>query len=388
MMNLIHSGIIQLLKSAVLGQSLPLPAGFSLDEAFPRIKAHQLIPIAYDGAVRCGIDPKTPIMRRMLQGYIHCSLISEGQMMVLEQIYQEFEHNGIDYMPVKGCNLKAMFPKPEMRQMGDADILIRVEQYEKIKPILAGLGLKEDSESDHELVWLSDRLHLELHKRLFPSAHTDFGVYFGDGWCLAKNAGGFRYHMTCEDEFAYLFTHYAKHYRAGGIGCRHILDLWVYRRAHPDLDEKRICKIMERIRLREFYENTNDLIRLWFEDGDGSEKTEFMSEYIFNSGSWGNMEKRMLAIYARNASPASQSRAKTRLQIVFPPVSKLRYSYPILKKMPWLTPVFWPVRWADILLFKRGSIQVKLSAMKAATVEQVDNFHQSLRYVGIDFHHE
>ena len=33
-----------------------------------------------------------------------------------------------------------MYPKTEMRVMSDADILIRTEQYDKIRPIMVELG--------------------------------------------------------------------------------------------------------------------------------------------------------------------------------------------------------------------------------------------------------
>ena len=46
-------------------------------------------------------------------------------------------------MPLKGCNMKALYPSPELRVMGDADILIRVEQYDRIRPIIQSLGFEE-----------------------------------------------------------------------------------------------------------------------------------------------------------------------------------------------------------------------------------------------------
>ena len=43
--------------------------------------------------------------------------------------------------------------------------------------------------------------------------------------------------MSAEDEMIYIFTHYAKHYRAAGVGIKHILDLWVYKLYKPELDK-------------------------------------------------------------------------------------------------------------------------------------------------------
>ena len=125
-------------------------------------------------------------------------------------------------MLLKGTLLKEMYPKKELRAMGDADILIKTEQYDKIKPIMQGLGFEERTESDHELIWRKPQLLLELHKKLIPSYNKDYYAYFGDGWQLGKPNSNFphRFEMSDEDQMIYLFTHFAKHYRDAGIGIR------------------------------------------------------------------------------------------------------------------------------------------------------------------------
>ena len=57
-----------------------------------------------------------------------------------------------------------------MRTMGDADILIKTEQYERIVPIMNRLGYLPGVESNHECVWdKKNMLHVELHKMLIQS---------------------------------------------------------------------------------------------------------------------------------------------------------------------------------------------------------------------------
>ena len=58
--------------------------------------------------------------------------------------------------------------------------------------------------------------------------------------------------MTPEDEFIYLFTHFAKHYRDGGIGCRYVVDLWVFLRNNPTMDPEKIKRELDKLQLREF----------------------------------------------------------------------------------------------------------------------------------------
>lgn len=77
-MNVIQQGIITLLKCAITGQCLPLPEGFDLERAYPVIRRHHMIPLAYEGAVNCGMDRNHPVMKRMFAGCCRATLYSEG----------------------------------------------------------------------------------------------------------------------------------------------------------------------------------------------------------------------------------------------------------------------------------------------------------------------
>lgn len=387
-MDAMKQGVITLLKSAVTAQPLPLPEGFDIEQAMPLVRRHHMATLVYDGAVRCGISRETPAMRKMFQSYCRAMQISEGQMAEFHKICRAFDEAQIDYMPLKGCRMKALYPKPELRLMGDADILIRMEQYEKIRPIMEESGFTEGSESDHELHWISPELHVELHKRLIPSYNRDFHAYFGDGWQLAKVIDGVRYAMAPEDEMVYLFTHFAKHYRDGGIGCRHMVDLWVYRRANPNLDEGYMEAELEKLGLLEFYRNILRLIDFWFCDGPTDEKLEFMSEYVLAAGSWGQMENRVLSLTVRDAKHSAlgfSGRLVYIWYILFPGVSVLKSKYTVLKKAPWLLPVVWIIRPFYKVLFEHKSLGQKKKELGMLDRKTLDAHRRMLHYVGLDY---
>ncbi|MBQ7230956.1 MAG: nucleotidyltransferase family protein [Oscillospiraceae bacterium] len=388
-MNDLQRGILLMLKSAVTGEHYPLPAGFSLEDALPVIKKHNLATLAYQGAVSCGLDGMSPAMLGLMQRYCRQMMRSEAQMAAVEQLCAAFEENGIDYMPLKGINMKSRYPKPELRIMGDADILIRTEQYGAIRPIMEGLGYTPEVESDHEYVWKSPALYLELHKRLIPSYNRDYYAYFGDGWALAKRREGCRYAMVPEDEWIYLFTHFAKHYRDGGIGCRHVLDLWVYLRGCPGLDMARIRRELRKLRLLEFYENIRRLLELWFGNGTEDAKLAMMTDFIFDSGNWGSRESHVLAAEMKNRAAAGSARGgrlRSVWQLLFPGTRNMAARYPVLEKAPWLLPVMWPVRWVDAALFRRDRVIRKGRDMQFATAEKVDGYQRAMHAVGLDFH--
>ena len=330
-------------------------------------------------------------MLGLLQVYCKQLMHSEAQTEAIERLCAVFEENGIDYMPLKGCNMKSRYPKPELRIMGDADILIRTEQYDRIRDLVAALGYNPEVESDHEYVWRSPALFLELHKRLIPSYNSDYYAYFGDGWRLAKTRQGFRYAMTPEDEFIYLFTHFAKHYRDGGIGCRHVLDLWVYLRSCPGLDQGYIRRELQKLRLLEFYENVLRLLDVWFDGGASDEKTDMMTDFVFDSGSWGKWESHVLSAEVKNRKAAGSvrgGRIRSLWQLLFPAARDMAIRYPVLDKAPWQLPLMWPVRWVDALLFRRDRVLRKHRDFRSATAEKVDGYQRAMNHVGLDFNFE
>jgi len=387
-MNAVQQGIITLIRSGLIGKALPLPETFDLETAYPQILRHGILTLAFDGAVLCGIDRKTPVMKKLFQGYVKALMQSEQQLAILDRVCAAFDRIGVDYMPLKGANLKAIYPKQEHRLMGDADILIRTGQYDKIRPILPELGMREGVESDHEVIWSCPDLHLELHKRLIPSYNKDYYRYFGDGWQLAKIQNGNRYSMTPEDEYIYLLTHFAKHYRDSGIGCRHLVDLWVYRQAHK-LDASYIAAELKALQLFDFEQNIRAVLAVWFEDAEETEKTAFITDVIFQSGSWGSRETHAASLGTKNAAITGSVRKGRMLKVAqafFPNSVALQNHYPLLKKYPALLPVFWPVRWVTAVLFRRDNLRRQYQELQMTNAAAVQTYQQALNYVGLDFH--
>lgn len=384
-----QKGIITLLKSAVTQQSLPISEDFDLEAAAALMKRHQCNTLLYDGAVRCGFSRDLPVMQKLFRSYCKMMQISVGQMQMLEQVLAAFEANGIDYMPLKGSNLKALYPQPELRVMGDADVLIRIEQRKAIKKVMESLGFSNTGESDYEYVWQNQQLYLELHKRLVPSYDQDFYRHLGDGWRLARQQEGCHYAMSPEDELIFLFTHFTKHYRDGGIGCRQVVDLYVYLRAYPELDEAYICQELDKLYLLTFYDNIRHLLDVWFADAPVDEITEHISQFVFGSGNWGNSDSRVLSFGVRdqrNEDGVGRSRLAWLRKVMFPELQAMRKKYTVLNKAPWLLPAVWVVRPFYKLLFERRDVMKRKNQFHTLNRENLEKRKQSLKYVGLDYH--
>jgi len=387
-----QKGVVNLIKSALCSTKEDLPAGFDFSEAYALGKSHQILPLLYYGAVNSGIKLDSQMKALLENATMQNVLVNQKQMYLVKVVFAAFEKNEISYMPLKGTLLKGVYPKPEMRPMSDADILIKEEEYDKISSVLQGLGFKEKYESNHELVWKKSVLTLELHKSLIPTYHKDYYNYFGNGWKLAKERiDNFGYKMKYEDALIYNFTHMAKHYRAGGIGIRHIIDVYMCFPKESQLDYNYVKAELKNLKLWEFFCNVLDTVKVWFGEKESNEKTDFITDYIFSSGSYGTAERQNIGEAlksAKNIGSSEKVMSKRRISLVFPSYKAMCLRNPVLKKCPPLLPVMWVVRWFELLIFGRDTIKRQTRNLKKVTAENIDSFEDSLKFVGLEFNFE
>lgn len=381
-----QKGILTLVRAAITGEPLPLPADFSVEEAYRQILRHQIPGLAFEGAVRCGVAKTLPAMQQLFRIYCMDLRHSERQMQAIDQLCQAFESEKIDHMLMKGCHLKPLYPRHELRRMGDADVLIRDRQYPTVKKIVTDLGYEEEVGADHTYTWKREDLYLELHRRPIPKESRDLYEYFGDGWSRTRHSEGHRYELSPEDEYIYVFVHYAKHYRLGGIGLRQAIDLWVYRRAHPGMDETYIEKELDQLRLRDFYRNTVRTLMAWFEDGAADETTELLGRFIFDSGSWGTYTNTVLSKGVKYRSGKNNAQRRNMLRLLFPSAVSMEGRYRVLIRHRWLLPACWVMRWVDVLIHRRHNIKRRMQEKDILNEEDLSVFEKNMHAVGLAYH--
>ena len=389
-MNTQQKGIITLIKSALEGKAYPLPEDFDMDQAVSEAFRHKILALTYYGALNCGVDKKAQPMKQLFSGLILTMNITEKQRFEISKLFAAFEEQKVEYLPMKGTILQDIYPKCEMRTMGDADILIRMEQNETISGIMAALGYEFLYESDHELVWKKGKVVVELHKCVIPTYETDYYAYFGDGWKRAKRISPENgiHELTPEDFYIYLFVHFAKHYRMSGVGIKHVVDLQVYQQAHPELDGEYIRSQLEEMDLLRFYDYVTQMMGAWFEDKELTDRADYITQVIFESGEYGlseNYEATRILRAAKESGSVEKTRSRDQRSTLFLNLKTMQGKYPVLCKAPFLLPVFWVVRWVDILLFKRNKLKKYVKIRKATNAEGVEKYKQALDFVGLNY---
>ena len=386
MLSTFEKGILELIGCSLNGGLPSLGEDFDFEAAYKFAQERQITPLLYYGAVN---DPQfmdTLIGKKFFKSTINMSFFCSEQDEIIGSLRRAFKENQIEHLLVKGTVIRSLYPYPEMRLMSDADILIKEEQYAKIKPIMQGLGFSEEYESDHELVWKKNGFSVELHKRLVPSYNKDYYEYFGDGWKLAKvkDEESGAHLMTDEDSFIYSFVHYAMHYRNGGIGVKHVTDFYVIVKNTPILDMAYIEGELEKLQLLEFWKNTKKLLDVWFGGDDATEMTDFMTSKIFDSGAYGTHEAKVVSEAVRTSNTGKSMKVKRAFSLLVPSYSAMCQKYRFLRKIPVLLPFMWVVRWFEIMC-KPSKIKARKKDLDMLNAESVNKYQNELDYVGLRF---
>ncbi len=381
-MNTVQKGVITLVRSALLQQPLELPASFKIDDAMPYLRCHHIQALGYEGAILCGVPKTNETMQKLFKAYCSSVIVTTRQDDAVKKLLAAFEDNGIDYIPLKGSAMRPLYPKPELRTMSDADILIRPEQYPEIPQILQALGYTFFSEGNHDYSWRCDALFLELHYCLLAASENSFVLEHSDGWSAAHHADGFRYAMTPEDEWIYLFRHFAKHY-AAGVGIRYVADLWMYLRYHPNLDDTYINSEFEKLELLRFYRNVIKLITVWFESAEADDKTDVMTDYIFSSGSFGTREDTSVSRILKNSENSSLRKhfVRTFFQFLFPSRGKVETTFSFVRKHKWLYIPMLIIHPFYRMLKDKHALKRWISVLKSYNTKKVDSKRHKLEYV-------
>ena len=389
-MDIQKRGLITLIKSAFKCEKYELPPSFDVVEALRTAEKQNIVTMVYSGIHNCGFDVKSDKIKNAFSSVCKSILVNETQNYNLSVIENAFEKNGIDYMLLKGARLKKSYPKSEMRSMGDIDILIKLEQYAKIKQIMNELGYFEKQESDHELIWEKENLVVELHKRVIPSYNKDYFAYFEDGWKFAvatEEGKKHSYLMNKNDEFIYLFIHFCKHFRDSGVGIKHLIDLWHYRQINADLDEIYILEKLKELKVDEFYQNVLRTIDCLFNEKDSDEKVELITDVIFCEGKFNASQARVLSASLKKfkqGENVKKQKIKRCFNSIFVPFKVMCGQYRFLKKAPFLLPFMWVFHLFK-RLFTKGRLKKYNREIAEINKENVSKYQRYLNCVGLDY---
>lgn len=159
---------------------------------------------------------------------------------VQNELVTLMKQNGFNFVIIKGAALAQYYPCPELRLMGDIDLLLPEKDFSAGEKLLAENGYKQRSYyNGRHTEYKKDGVMLELHSRFGPARKnrdipTEFEPYFESEINSASAACILGYDFPVFSETANgisMLSHIAQH-MPGGLGLRHIADWLMFANRH------------------------------------------------------------------------------------------------------------------------------------------------------------
>ena len=297
----------------------------------------------------------------------------------IQALYNLFEENNIEYVPLKGAVLSAFYPEPYLRTSADIDILVHEEQIEKsIKLICEKLNYKQKVYGPHDISLISPSgVNFELHYDLLDNEITiKTPKPLEDMWnhTVVNDNGSLRKDFVDELFYYYHIAHMAKHFLYGGCGIKPFIDLWVLNNLVKFDREKRLSWLKDG-GLEEFDKQVNLLCKIWFEGATHTDMTKQMESYILKGGVYGTIENNVAVGQIKRGNKFKYFFAR-----IWIPYERLKYRYPKLEKRKWLLPFYQVKRWFGIVFndrFKKSVNEMKI--LNATTKDDKQKTNQMLK---------
>lgn len=347
--------LISLLKSILLGESIEeKPDDVSFEEVFKLSKLHNIANMTYYAIKKLEKKPEKNLLSLWKQEYTVGMIKDVTQHSERDILIKKFNEQKIKNVFLKGFALKALYPKNDMRIMGDLDILILEKDREASKSILEGLGYKTEiyGIGCEDSYIKRPAMSVEIHNNLFNESNDKFYNYFLDLSLMQKieKVEGYSHNFSLEDNFLYNLAHIIKHFKCKGTGIRSVMDHWLYIKKYEDiLDWEYINRSLKELEIYEFHKNLFSLGEVWFDNKESNELMERLGKYILSSGIYGNMEN-----YGKN----NMLNGNGILAVCFPRRKVMEDKFPILKKHKNLLFPYYFVR-AGKILKTHGKDKVK-----------------------------
>ena len=320
------------------------------------------------------------------------------------------EEAQVPYAFFKGCELRDLYPTPELRTMGDVDVLVRDEDMARTAAVLRELGYRKEEGGSAVWVLKKDRFSYEVHRRLAFGTYwnkVDYEGYFAGAFSRLIPGEGSRRFFSPEDHFVFLCFHLAKHLNSSGAGIRMVMDLALFLKQHQrEMDWGYLWEQARMLQMERFIKTILCAVKEWFgipsEDDLVREKAadewpvetatvltlEKLAHYIMTGGIFGferddSIRRLRKGVDGRGKEAAILIKARAFWKLIFPPLKHMTYFMPALEKYPVLLPAAWVKRWC-LGWQKRWKVQAAFRGFdKGKNVDEARQQYLLLKKIGL-----
>ncbi len=318
-------------------------------------------------------QPDDELMKLWEKETLGCTLFFSFQMQNIYSLLKDADEKGIDMLLLKGMVLRELYPVPELRTMGDVDIMIKPEHRDLVKELFISNGYEIVAEDTGPTIYhKKDVLKFEVFHFIPSGLKSAKGKEIDILSNTVKMKGEHIFMPSAEKMLLHSIAHLMKHLRTRGSGIRNLADI-VLLLEKSELDMNYINEQIKELEAEKIFRGLLFAAKKYFDyktaddfsDVD-EEYVDRLMKYMLMTGVYGEMENAYI-LDARTAEGNIWTKIKNYVLKMFPSSSKLSDKYEYAKKNCWLLPVAWLHRIYNIVFKEGHTISDNIKDMKSAS---------------------
>lgn len=362
--------LIDLLSSAIRGLKPSSFISTRLDsnhlhniwnDIYEEALAHEVHTLIYPilSELPSDLRPDNEIMIKWKRGTILSASDQIHHIEMVRMVLEKFHAEGIPVIALKGLVIRDYYPQPDLRTMGDADLLIKKEDIKKAKKLLREMGyVKGESCERHISFHNNNNATIELHN---DSIHNQSDLRFTDTiWDYTMDVLLYDIPVLClsiEYQILHIIFHSAHHVLSNGFGLRLLCDLVVYIEANQlSINWDMIMDCTKKFGIYKFTNEILHICQRLFQlqipdlsykfDEESNIYNELLINDILVGGVYGRRtyDREISGRFVKyiNVDNAHKfANMQNMLKFLFPSIHKLDQRYKYAKKIPLLLPIAW-----------------------------------------------
>lgn len=287
----------------------------------------------------------------------------------------------------KNCSLSRYYPQPDLRRLGDVDILVRKQDLDRAKALVTELGyIEHEAEHDFHIGYRRQDAYVELHYHVTRLPDSVGGLatqaiieHFLDAPQQVSVCGHTFPALQEEHQALSLILHMIRHMFHEGIGLRQLCDWMMFVNANRDCFSETILPVLKGCGLAKYAKTATRTCILflglpeiqleWCLDITDDVCCLFMEE-IFRGGNMGRADQESMGSLFTDSNTMGNKNASP-IRVMLEKLNSLTYMhFPFVKCWKVLLPFFWvflPIRY-----FVRSmlGLRPKKSVVKVVSVAQ------------------
>ncbi|OPX44818.1 hypothetical protein CLHUN_13720 [Ruminiclostridium hungatei] len=363
-------------------------------EIYMEAAAHQVHTLIYPEIkiIHRNIGMEREIMDKWTKSVMSCGFQMLCDEIWVGEVLEILNTYKIQTIILKGMAINKWYPHPELRTMGDADILVHEKDMKKAAEILQGLGYKadKDKKTKHVEFHRQQYISIELHRLLADYNFIENSDLLNiDAWSapMELDIGNTKaLALSWEMQILHFCIHMASHISHGGIGLRQLCDMVVaVEKGYDKIDWNKVVDMSIKYGISHF---VNPILQVCnklfgmilpdipdFKTDINNDKINFLIEDILSGGNFGRRDINRIATNALTRNLYGKglqynNKMLSTIRIIFPSREKMaeRYKYFYINKNPLLLPVAWVHRIAFGIVRKDYSFDNKKALFKDDTL--------------------